>query len=199
MFSYWMDIYKTRQTLLERLSDRYDENAWSEFIENYRPYIYVVIRRMDIDETDTEDLVQQVLIKLWDKLPEFAYDSNRRFRSYVATICRNKVHDFIRQRTAEVSRDKQKAEEDELRFRVSDLDDIVQKEWELFVSNLALQNIRQSLKQQSVDSFERIMNGEDAASIAQERGLPTNTIQQQFKRVKDRMIEEIKRLKQELE
>ena len=98
------DVYKTRRTLLERLHDRNDDSSWKEFVETYRGYIFVVIRRMGIDEASTEDLVQQVLVKLWDKLPEFSYDSKKRFRSYVATVTRNKVNDFVRSLKAEQKR-----------------------------------------------------------------------------------------------
>ena len=72
-----MDGYRTRQTLLERLRDRYDDSSWQEFIDTYRGYIFVVVRRMNINEADAEDLVQQVLLKLWEELPDFAYDSKK--------------------------------------------------------------------------------------------------------------------------
>ena len=198
-----MDNYKTRQTLLERLNDRYDDTSWQEFVETYRSYIFIVIRRMNINESDAEDLVQQVLLKLWEKLPDFAYDSKKRFRSFVATVARNKVNDFIRSRMAEAARLEKKAQEEETdslnKINVPDIDIIVQKEWELFISNLALQNLRKVTQEDSIQTFERIMKGEDAQVIAEERDVNKNSIHQSFRRVKDKMIEEIKRLKTELE
>ena len=198
-----MSIYRTRQTLLERLRDRYDDSSWQEFIDTYRGYIFVVIRRMNIDEADAEDLVQQVLIKMWEKLPDFAYDSKKRFRSFLATVTRNKVNDFIRSRMAELSRMEKMAGESEIdslqNINVPDIEVIINKEWELFVSNLALKKIRETSSAESVENFERIMNGEDAAAIAAEKNINKNTVHQNVKRIKDKMIVEINRLRYELE
>ena len=198
-----MDSYRTRQTLLERLRDRYDDSSWEEFIDTYRGYIFVVIRRMNIDEADAEDLVQQVLLKLWEKLPDFSYDSKKRFRSFLATVTRNKVNDFIRSRMAEISRMEKKAGESAIdslqNINVPDIEAIINKEWELFVSNLALKKIRETSSAESVENFERVMNGEDAAVIAAEKNINKNTVHQNVKRIKDKMIVEINRLRFELE
>ena len=194
------DFYKTRRTLLERLHDRNDDSSWKEFVETYRGYIFVVIRRMGIDETSAEDLVQQVLVKLWDKLPEFSYDSKRRFRSYVATITRNKVNDFVRSLRAEQNRIDKKYSDDSLKvIEVPEVEVIAQQEWELFIANRALQNIRESFSGNAIEVFERMLNGEDPEEIAATLEIKKNSVHQLNKRVKEKMIEEIKRLKFELE
>ena len=51
---------------------------------------------------------------------------------------------------------------------------------------------------QSVENFERIMNGEDAAVLRLEKN-NKNTVHQNVKRIKDKMIVEINRLRYELE
>ena len=194
------DVYKTRRTLLERLHDKNDDSSWKEFVETYRGYIFVVIRRMGIDDASTEDLVQQVLVKLWDKLPEFSYDSKRRFRSYVATITRNKVNDFVRSLRAEQKRIDKKYSDDSLQvIEVPEVEVIAQQEWELFIANRALQNIRESFSGNAIEVFERMLNGEDPEEIAATLEIKKNSVHQLNKRVKEKMIEEIKRLKFELE
>lgn len=194
------DVYKTRRTLLERLHDRNDDSSWKEFVETYRGYIFVVIRRMGIDEASTEDLVQQVLVKLWDKLPEFSYDSKKRFRSYVATVTRNKVNDFVRSLKAEQKRiDKTCSDESLKIIEVPEVEVIAQQEWELFIANRALQNIRDSFSGNAIEVFERMLDGENPEEIAQSLDIKKNSVHQLNKRVKEKMIEEIKRLKFELE
>ena len=49
------DIYKTRKTLLIRVKDQYNDDAWSEFSEVYKRYIYAIIRRMNINAVDADD------------------------------------------------------------------------------------------------------------------------------------------------
>lgn len=194
------DVYKTRRTLLERLHDRNDDSSWKEFVETYRGYIFVVIRRMGIDEASTEDLVQQVLVKLWDKLPEFSYDSKKRFRSYVATVTRNKVNDFVRSIKAEQKRINKTYSDESLKIiEVPEVEVIAQQEWELFIANRALQNIRDSFSGNAIEVFERMLDGENPEEIAQSLNIKKNSVHQLNKRVKEKMIEEIKRLKFELE
>ena len=195
--------YQTRVSLLAKLHDRYDESAWQEFILNYKPYIYVVIHRMGVNTNDTDDLVQGVLLKLWDKLPSFVYDNQGRFRSYVAMITKNHVLDFIRSRKAEIARyDKKKQEimhDDLKQIQVPEVDEIVEKEWELFIANLALNNIRESFKKQAIEVFEQLLAGKSAQEIANEFNLKKNTVHQMGLRVKKKMIEEIIKLKEEME
>ena len=197
------DVYKTRQTLLKRLHDKYDNDSWKEFVDTYRNYIYVVIRRMGIDEADAEDIVQQVLMKLWEKLPEFCYDDKKRFRSFVAAITRNKVNDFIRSRKAESARlDKKLQESIEAglnNINLPQVEVIAQREWELFITNMAMKNIRSSFKGNAVEVFEKMLAGMPVDEIAARLDIKINTVHQLNKRVRDRMIEEIQRLKLELE
>lgn len=197
------DTYQTRVSLLEKLHDRNDEGAWHEFVLNYRPYIHVVIYRMGVSSNDVDDLVQGVLMKLWDKLPDFIYDKTSRFRSYVATITKNHVLDYIRSRKAELQRyDKKKQElmhNDLLQIQVPEVDEIVEREWELFIANLALNNIRDSFKAEAIIVFEKLLNGEKAQEIADELGLKKNTVHQMGLRVKNKMIAEIIHLKTQME
>ena len=65
----------------------------------------------------------------------------KRFRSFLATVTRNKVNDFIRSRMAEIYSEKKAGESaiDSLQnINVPDIEAIINKEWELFVSNLSL-------------------------------------------------------------
>lgn len=195
--------YQTRVSLLERLHDRHDESAWQEFVLNYKPYIHVVIHRMGVNSSEIDDLVQGVLVKLWDKLPDFVYDNQGRFRSYVAMITKNHVLDFIRSKKAEIARyDKKKQEimnDDLKQIQVPEVDEIVEKEWELFIANLALNNIRGSFKNQAIEVFEHLLAGQSAQEIADKFDLKKNTVHQMGLRVKKKMIEEIIRLKDEME
>ena len=103
---------KTRLTLIERLRNQYDDSAWDDFSSTYKDYIYVVIIRMGFNPQDCEDLHQQVLLKLWNTLPDFSYDKNKRFRSWIARVTVNLCKDFIRSRSAKKNT---LGEEDDLR------------------------------------------------------------------------------------
>ena len=56
----------TRQTLLLKIRDQYNEDAWEEFIAFYRPYVYrVVLNLGQIQVVDREDIIQEVLLIAW--------------------------------------------------------------------------------------------------------------------------------------
>jgi RNA polymerase sigma-70 factor (ECF subfamily) len=83
---------ETRASLLIRLKDQGDDEAWSEFNEIYRPVIYRLARRRGMQPADADDLVQQVLsavarvIDGWEADPERA-----RFRTWLNRVATNAI------------------------------------------------------------------------------------------------------------
>ena len=108
------DQYQTRATLIQRVQNQQDEKSWEEFVVVYRRYIYAIIRSMNISEHDTEDILQQVLINLWNSLPKMDYEKINRFRSWLSTVTKNCVTDFIRKRTREANRLEKACKDDTL-------------------------------------------------------------------------------------
>ena len=90
----------TRETLLMRIRSKQDDLSWEEFTAAYERYIYLVIRGMNVGHHDAEDLVQSVMLAIWQKIPEFDYHPSRsKFRTWLCRITRNKVVDYIRSAT----------------------------------------------------------------------------------------------------
>jgi RNA polymerase sigma-70 factor (ECF subfamily) len=79
----------TPASLLERLRQPDQEEAWARFVELYTPLLYAWARRSGCRESDAADLVQEALALLVRKIPEFTYDRNRRFRGWLHTLARN--------------------------------------------------------------------------------------------------------------
>jgi RNA polymerase sigma factor (sigma-70 family) len=88
---------ETRLSLLVRLTrpGPADERAWREFVDYYAPVIYRWCARRGLQDTDAQDVTQQVLLKLATKLPEFAYDPTRSFRSWLRTLTYHAWADFL--------------------------------------------------------------------------------------------------------
>ena len=95
------DSYQTRITLLQKVQNQYDNQAWDEFAATYQDYIYGVLRHLEIPYEDAGDLLQQVMLKLWKKLPEIEVKKLKRFRSYLSVITRNCAHDYVRKRISD--------------------------------------------------------------------------------------------------
>jgi len=197
------DQYQTRATLIMRVQDQHDEASWEEFVRVYRRYIYAIIRSMNISESDTEDILQQVLINLWNSLPKMDYKKIKRFRSWLSTVTKNCVTDFIRKRMRDTNRVK-KAKDDETivylsSIRLPEIEEIAEREWEIHLTNLALENIEPLFSGKAVKAFRMSLEGKEIDEIAIELGVKENSVYRLKNRVKDRLIREIVHLRNTLE
>ncbi|MBY0522395.1 MAG: sigma-70 family RNA polymerase sigma factor [Gemmataceae bacterium] len=80
----------TPVSLLERLRQPVDQDAWSRFVDLYSPVIYQWGRQVGLKESDAADLVQDVFILLIKQMPSFVYDQQGSFRAWLKTITLNK-------------------------------------------------------------------------------------------------------------
>ena len=197
------DQYQTRVTLIQRVQNQQDEQSWEEFVRVYRRYIYAIIRSMNISEHDTEDILQQVLINLWNSLPKMDYEKINRFRSWLSTVTKNCVTDFIRKRTREANRLEKASKDDTLTYlkaiRLPEIENIAEREWEIHLTNMALENIEPLFSGKAVDAFRLTLQGKSVEEIARELDLKENSVYRLKNRVKERLILEIRHLREELE
>jgi len=85
----------TRITLLGRLRrDPTNEGAWSEFVDIYGPKIMGWCQKWRLQPADTQDVTQNVLMKLAEKLRDFDYDPAKSFRAWLKTIVQHACSDF---------------------------------------------------------------------------------------------------------
>src|SRR5215472_8598672 len=85
----------TRATLLGRLrQDPTDQAAWDAFVERYGRHIYRWCRQWNLQDADAEDVTQNILVKLTQKLRTFAYDPSRSFRGWLKTVAHHAWRDF---------------------------------------------------------------------------------------------------------
>jgi RNA polymerase sigma-70 factor (ECF subfamily) len=86
----------TRATLLLRLRDAEDRQAWEAFVDRYAPMIFHWCRRYGLQDSDAADVTQDVLIKLVRVMREFEYDPARgTFRGWLKTVTSNTLRDVL--------------------------------------------------------------------------------------------------------
>lgn len=87
---------ETRLSLLIRLTrpGPVDEGAWREFVDYYAPVVYRWCVGRGLQDTDAQDVTQQVLLLLGTKLPAFQYDPSRSFRAWLRTLVHHAWADF---------------------------------------------------------------------------------------------------------
>ena len=197
------DTYSTSYTLLNRACQEGDSMAWEELIGFYRQYIYVIIRSLNISPDDAEDVQQQVLVQLWKYLPSF--DKNRKgakFRFWLARVTRNQAINFLRKKQAENRKIDKASEEDLSDFdQVCDpeIEELTRKEWEIFITNRAMDNIRPHFSEKALESFALSRKGMKAQEVSEKLGVSQDSVYKYMSRIKLKLIEEIKHLKNELD
>jgi RNA polymerase sigma-70 factor (ECF subfamily) len=86
----------TRVTLLTRLRDGRDGEAWREFFALYGPVVYRFARNRGLQDADAADLMQDVLRSVARNAHRMEYDPKRgTFRGWLYTVTRNKIYNFL--------------------------------------------------------------------------------------------------------
>ena len=90
------EIPATRVSLLVRLRDDGDADAWREFVRLYAPVIYGFARKRGLQDADAADLMQDVLRSISSAIGRLDYDRKQgTFRGWLFTVTRNKVFNFL--------------------------------------------------------------------------------------------------------
>jgi RNA polymerase sigma factor (sigma-70 family) len=156
---------------------------------------------MGVNHHDSEELVQKVMMKAWDKLPEFKYDKKKRFRGWLCMVTGNTVKDFFRSYKRRQDRKEKAADFDVWnpdRTSEPEIEKYAEKEWENYISNLALKNIKDKFSDKVMACFMDLNKGRSAKEISEEMEMPLNTVYVYNKRVTKKFHEEIRRLYYEL-
>ncbi len=188
----------TRMTLFDKIRSTNSEDAWTEYVSYYKGYIYTLLRGMDISTADCDDLLQQIFVKCWKYLPEFEYNPERcKFRSWLTVMVRNTVRDHLK---SKAHKNKQ-METDITAFNESlhsnngtSFVEADEKEWRIYVAEMAWKTVRKEFKHTVIDAFIRRANGEKIAKIAEDMNIAPSSVSTYETRVKRAISKEIIRL-----
>ena len=195
-----MSILPTSQTLIVRSFDLNDSQAWEELVEHYRKFIYHVLNQLNVSSNDIDDIFQQVLIQLANNLS--TYDSKKgRFRTWLSTVIRNAAYMHFRKQKTKNNHLNIFTElvEREDKYKVTQIEDFIETEWTNYVMEQAMQNIKSIFKGQAIEVFEKSLDGQSAAEIAEEVGLTVSSVYTLKKRVKKRLYMEVRAIVSDLE
>jgi RNA polymerase sigma factor (sigma-70 family) len=93
------ELLPTRHSLLARLRDWEDQASWREFFDTYWKFIYGVAIRSGLSDQEAEDVVQETVLSVAKKMPEFVYDPARcSFKGWLMHVTRLRIIDQLRRR-----------------------------------------------------------------------------------------------------
>jgi RNA polymerase sigma-70 factor (ECF subfamily) len=92
-------IPETRPSLLLRLRDAGNNEAWEAFVQVYTPLIYGYCLRRDLQDADAADVAQDVMATVVSAIRTFEYDPARgSFRGWLLTVTRSRMLNHLARR-----------------------------------------------------------------------------------------------------
>lgn len=89
----------TRVSLIHRLgAGGTDPCAWAEFVATYGAAVIEWCRRYGLQDSDAQDVAQEVLVRFWRQAERFRYDPRRRLRGYLRRMVTTAVSDWAEKR-----------------------------------------------------------------------------------------------------
>ena len=98
-----IDTYNERE-LLERIANG-DSDAFRLFFDLYKVRLYVFVEQLIHSKADTEEIIQDTFLKLWQAAPGLLHIDQP--GQYVYTIARNKTLNYMRKISREQERIRQ--------------------------------------------------------------------------------------------
>jgi RNA polymerase sigma-70 factor (ECF subfamily) len=184
------DVESTSASLLQRLRQPNQADAWDRFARLYTPLLlsWARLPRYGLQPADAEDLVQDILTDLVRKLPDFTYDPQRRFRNWLRGVFHNKWVDYCR-RAGRLP----PAGADGLSGVVGPADtDPGEAEEQLFLLRRALELMQKDFEPTTWKAcWEVVAEGRSVADVAAELGVTENAVYVAKSRVLRRLREEM--------
>lgn len=186
--------FSTRPSLLLRLLDPKNVEAWQTFALVYGPLVYGHARRRGLQHADAEDVAQKVFARVAKALGTFEYQPDiGRFRDWLGTIVRNEVHRFLKQEQSAVRGRGGDNDEPETSAPVADT--AWTAEFNSHILQLALARARPRFEPATWRAFERVwIENATAAEVAREMTQPIDWVYVAKSRVLKQVWEEVQDL-----
>src|SRR5208337_1549800 len=89
----------THASLLLRLRDSQDHEAWLEFVTLYEPVVYRLLRRNGLQDADAREVMQELFLAVSRSIDRLDPASERAsFRAWLRRVVRNLVINWLKQR-----------------------------------------------------------------------------------------------------
>ena len=172
---------ETSLSLLNRLRRSPESQSWDRLVGLYAPLIRAWLRKYDVQESDAEDLAQEVLLAVSKDLGKFEHAGQPgAFRGWLKAILVNRLRRFWRVR----DRSPQARGDSDMDPRLAQLDDpssemslIWNREHDQYVLRQLLALAEPHFARNTWAAFCRVaLDGAKADVVAQEMGISRNAV-----------------------
>ena len=180
----------TSPSLLIRLRNPQDHDAWQQFLDVYSPVVRAYCFQRSIQVADADDIVQEIMARLAGAIKSFDYDPAKGlFRAWLGTIAANQIKTFLAKGARRVDAEVASTAS----FATYEDPD---SEWVAIFSErvftVACHQVRQEVSDVAWKIFEATwIRKEQASQVAKRFGITTHADYVNKSRVLKRMEEEI--------
>lgn len=195
------DESTTRASLLVRIRDPQDVEAWAQFNRIYGPLIFRFARRHGFQDSDAADLTQDVLREVCRNIGRFDYDREiGRFRGWLLTVARHTLSRMRRSKTrqpggtgdSETIRRLENVPDD-----ASSLEKYWNDEYERTVFEWAARQVREHVLESTWEAFHRTaVEGRRPLEVARELGMSVGSVYVARNRVLARLKEQVSEIEE---
>jgi len=185
----------TRASLLVRLRDPNDREAWRQFVEVYAAVVYGFARRRGLQDADAADLMQEVFRAVAAAAGRLEYDPKRgTFRGWLYTVTRNKLYTFLDGQRRQVRGSGDSADQQRLQEQAETSEEWDQ-EYQRRTFAWAAEQVRDEFQEKTWQAFwQTAVEGGDAKAVGQKLGLSPGAVYVAKSRVLARLKEKVKLL-----
>jgi RNA polymerase sigma factor (sigma-70 family) len=174
-----MDPLETHASLLIRIRDPANADAWCQFLDLYMPLLHAWGMRQGLQDSDAADVSQETMRQVIRSIGQFDYDRERgSFRGWLLTIARNELRRLVRKSSgaaqgtgdSSVHRqlDQQPAPDDQAEF---------EREYQLRVFHWAADRVRQAFRESTWSAFWRsVVEKQEPAAVAFDLGISVGAV-----------------------
>lgn len=186
-----MAFESTRVTLLERVRDAKDEASWREFYELYQPLLYRYARARRLDREVAEEIVQQCMTVLAQKMPEFRYAKERGgFKYWLRRLVNNKINDYFKKKKLPLA---QSADFRRASLRDDSADELWEQQWRKRHLRYCLELIKRDVAPQTYQAFEyHVLADWPVERVTETLGLSADQVYAAKSRITKRLREKMK-------
>jgi RNA polymerase sigma-70 factor (ECF subfamily) len=190
---------ETSVSLLERLRLRPDKESWRRLVDLYTPLIRAWLARHSLQESDAEDVIQEVMGILVRELPKFRHDRRQgAFRRWLRIITVNRLRVFWRGRKAHPAGTGD-SDFEKVLHQLEDPDSGLSRLWDqehdLHVARRLLELIEPEFESTTWQAFRGlVLDGKRTADVAAELGVTPNAVRIAKSRVLSRFRQEVEGL-----
>jgi RNA polymerase sigma-70 factor (ECF subfamily) len=198
-----LDAPPTSASLLVRIRDGRDQEAWRQFVRLYAPVVYGFARKRGLQDADAADVMQDVLRSVSGAAARLNYDPARgSFRGWLYTVARNKIFNFLdagRTRLGRGSGDSGVREKLEAQPEPEwDLAASWDEEYERNLAAVAMRRVQGEVQEATWQAFwGTAVEGRSAREVGEALGMTAGAVYVARSRVLARIKDEVRQLEAE--